>query len=205
MCSFILLPILVYLLSYLPFQKLQPDQPLWKLAVDNGVDMLNYHKGEMTWHPYQSPWYSWLITWRPLLDAFCKVGDGKVSSIATFGNPFLFLLGLLAVFYNIYLWRVKRDTKAAFLTVAYFAMLIPWTFVHRTVFIYQYFVCSILMMFSIGNGLISFGRKGKKELYLCVGVAGLLFVLFYPELSGLAVSEEWIDRVLEWMPFWDFA
>ena len=58
--------------------------------------MLDYHKNVTEGHPYASPWYSWLIDWKPLLDSREYLQENRVSFIATFGNPVLYDTGLLA-------------------------------------------------------------------------------------------------------------
>jgi dolichyl-phosphate-mannose--protein O-mannosyl transferase len=37
-----------------------------------------------------------------------------------------------------------------------------------------------------------------------VAVAALLFVLFYPVLSGMVVDKEYVTDVLRWFPSWVF-
>ena len=36
-------------------------------------------------------------------------------------------------------------------------------------------------------------------------VSVILFVMFYPVLSGTAVSADYVNRVLEWLRTWQFA
>ena len=81
---------------------------------------------------------------RPLLDAYTTLPDGKISVVATFGNPLIWWAGIPAFFFNLYQWQVKKDERTGYLCICYLTMLVPWLFIHRTVFIYQYFVCSIV-------------------------------------------------------------
>ena len=153
--------------------------------------MLSYHSGIRDSHPYESPWYSWIIDQKSLLDAITVMDDGKISSLATFGNPLVFIAGFAAFVYNVYLWKVKEDKPAQFLSIAYLSMLMPWLFIHRTVFIYQYFGCVIIMVMLICNSLIQMKRRIKTTETIMVIASVLLFVMFFPEISGITVDREY--------------
>ncbi|MGN0347132.1 MAG: phospholipid carrier-dependent glycosyltransferase, partial [Lachnospiraceae bacterium] len=142
--AFLLIPFIFYVLSFYPFWKMNPDKNIFVLVYEMSVNMYQYHKGITETHPYMSYWYEWLWNKQPLLDAITVFDDGKVSSVATFGNPLVWFVGSVAVVVNAILWRCKKDRNAGFFCIAYLSMLIPWLLVYRTVFIYQYF-CSVLM------------------------------------------------------------
>ena len=37
------------------------------------------------------------------------------------------------------------------------------------------------------------------------GMSIVLFVLFYPGLSGMAVNIDFVNQILEWLPTWSLA
>lgn len=202
--SFIIIPLSFYCLSYIEFVQSYPDKNIIQHAIENAQSMLSYHSGIRDSHPYESPWYSWIIDQKSLLDAITVMDDGKISSLATFGNPLVFIAGFAAFVYNVYLWKVKEDKPAQFLSIAYLSMLMPWLFIHRTVFIYQYFGCVIIMVMLICNSLIQMKRRIKTTETIMVIASVLLFVMFFPEISGITVDREYTDKVLEWLPTWVF-
>ena len=202
---FILLPFAIYTLSYIPFVRVYPDQNLLQHVLSNGELMLSYHKATIFEHPYASPWYSWLFDWKPLLDSREYLAGDKVSVIATFGNPVLYFAGLLA--YGRELWRTfcHREKSAAVLVLYYTVMLLPWVFIRRTVFIYQYYVCSVVLVLLLCHSISK--KKGRHEKIAYWGLlAGsvLLFLLFYPVISGLVVPAAYIRQVIPWLPNWRF-
>ena len=201
---FIVLPLMVYVLSYIPFTKVYTDKGLIQTAIENGKQMLSYHSVTVFEHPYSSEWYEWLWDKRPLLDAYSTLGQGRISVVATFLNPLLCWGGLIAVFYQLYLWKTHRSNNAVFLTIAYASVMMPWMFIHRTVFIYQYFLGSILLVLMIAN---SFSHSAKGRRYMAVtGIISVgLFILFYPVLSGTPVNIQFVNRILEWLPTWSLA
>ncbi|MGJ3253392.1 MAG: phospholipid carrier-dependent glycosyltransferase [Elainellaceae cyanobacterium] len=58
------IPMLSYLLSWIPFMRLDPSISFW----DWQGEIIRYHSdvGGMEAHPYCSPWYSWPVMWRPI-------------------------------------------------------------------------------------------------------------------------------------------
>lgn len=168
--------------------------------------MFSYHKDTVFEHPYSSEWYEWIFSRKSLLDAISTNEDGWVSSIATVAGPVVCWGGIPALLYQIYLWALKKDLCAKYLVMAYAAELVPWMFIHRTVFIYHYMPCLNILALMIPYSV--YRMKLKRENRWIVGIsilAVVLFVLFYPELSGLHVPREYVDGVLEWLPGWRFV
>ena len=213
--SFIMIPLLIYCLSFWPYLKLEEGKNLIQIAWEQSNNMFHYHKGITETHPYMSEWYEWLWDKRPLLDAFEGLAGREVytiSSVATFGNPLVWLIGSVAFLYNVYLWRVKKDRTAELLVIAYLSMLLPWLLVHRTVFIYQYFGCVLVMPALIANamrildiGTVKCQRRLRWAGILLTVMAGLLFIVFFSEISGKECTSAYANDVLEWLPSWVFA
>lgn len=201
--SFIIIPAAVYCLSYIQFSQAYPDKSCIEHAVSNSAHMLSYHSGLNASHPYESEWYEWLVDRRPVLDAFTIVSDGASSTVSTFGNPLILLCGLAALLHNLWLWRGKGSARSGFLVIAYLSMLMPWLFIHRTVFIYQYFICIIIMILMICESL---GHMKRPKLTGGVMMVAslILFVMFFPVISGIAADREYVSNVLEWLPTWVF-
>lgn len=68
-CFFIVIPVIIYCLSYIPYglalgykmPGMLTDGNYYKLIWDNQVYMLTYHNGVNQTHPYSSRWYQWLL------------------------------------------------------------------------------------------------------------------------------------------------
>ena len=201
---FCLLPFTIYTLSYLPFAEIYQDKGLLQNMIENTKLMFTYHKDCVFEHPYSSMWYEWLWDKQPLLDSYTVLDEKNISVVATFGNPLILWGGLVALIHQFYLWRIKKCRDAGYLIVAYAAMMMPWFFVHRTVFIYHYFPGIVILILMIANSL-SHIRKGRKcRIIFSMGTV-ILFVMFYPVLSGKEVSIDYVNQVLEWMVTWKLA
>lgn len=204
--SFIIIPVCIYVLSYIPFARVYTDKNIIMHAIDNSKLMLSYHKSTVFEHPYSSEWYEWIWDRKSLLDALTVNNDGSVSSVATFAGPLVCWGGLIALVYQIYLWSIRKDNSAKFIVMAYASALVPWMFIHRTVFIYHYLPClnilSLMIVYSI------YKIKSKREncyITIIAVTAFVLFAAFYPVLSGMKVPREYLNIVLEWLPGWRFV
>lgn len=201
---FIVIPATVYLLSYIPFTRVYTDKNLLQTAISNSQLMLSYHSSAVLPHPYKSEWYEWLIDRRPLLDSFALLGDGKVSTVATFLNPFTCFAGLASLLHQFYLMRKKKDRIALYLVIAYCSVMIPWLMIYRTVFIYQYFLGGLLLPMMITNSLLH-TKKPSKYMIISGAISAALFAMFYPVLTGTPVGTGYVDQLLEWFETWNFV
>lgn len=200
--SFIIIPAAVYSLSYIQFSEVYTDKSFIEHAVSNSAAMLSFHSGAKAPHPYSSEWYEWLIDRQPLLDSCRFDADGRISTVATLGNMLILPVGLAAFLHNFYLWRVKKSKTSRVLVIAFLSMLMPWLFIHRTVFIYQYFVCITLFCPMICASLMRMKKPMRiGSVLLCASLA--LFVMFFPVISGTVVDRGYVHW-LEWLPTWVF-
>lgn len=201
---FIVIPFGIYTLSYLPFVKAYPDKGLFGHMIANAALMLSYHSSCVFDHPYSSEWYQWLYGSKPLADSRVYFADGTVSVVMTFLNPLLAVGGLIALLHQFYLWKRKHCRRALFLIIAYASMLLPWLFVHRTVFVYQYFISSLILVLMIGNS-VSVSRHRKRNILVLSGISIALYVLYYPVLTGQSIRVDFVNQVLEVLADWNIA
>ncbi len=204
--AYLCIPAVIYVASYLSYGNGLGNGNVFQTMWDNQFFMLHYHEKTIFDHPYSSEWYEWAWIKRPLLDAYTTLKSGKISVVSTFGNPVIWWAAIPALFYNLYLWQIGRDKASGYLCISYFAMLFPWLFIHRTVFIYQYFACSIIQILMLGN-CRRFVRNEKQKrnmglviFYLAAVIA--VFLLFYPVLSGYPVKKVFAEQWLEWLESW---
>ena len=201
---FIGIPLTVYTLSYIPFVRAYPYRNLIQHVIENGKLMFFYHKDCVFEHPYSSNWYQWLMDIKPLADSRTYYDNGTVSVVMTFLNPVLCFGGVAALIWQFCLWRTKHSQKALFLLVSYFSMLLPWVLVHRTLFIYQYFISAMLFPLMLAN-TVRYGKHPKRERLLLMIAAVVFYILYYPVITGYPVKVEWVNQVLEIFEQWNIA
>lgn len=212
MVFFVAVPAFIYALSYIPYLR-APGMEGIKSIIENQTSMLSYHSNLTDTHPFSSLWYQWPLDVRPIWYYSGHNLAGKAESIASFGNPFVWWMGILAFVYCIYK-IFKKSYSALFLVVAFLAQYLPWVGVTRVVFIYHYFPSVPFIILMTGYGIKNlFARYPictpfyKSKALWAVAVYCLVcivaFAAFYPVLSGMAVSDSYIAS-LRWYESWTF-
>ena len=197
--SYLLLPILIYLVSYLPFfAQGRNFGNFWHLQ----QQMYWYHTRLEATHPYQSPWYTWPINLRPVY-YFLENYDNHVAKIYALGNPAFFWGGLIALWFAIVLIFQKLDFRLLFLIVAYLAFFLPWAVSPRIMFLYHYLPSIPFLTLLLGFLLSKLwqNRLGKISTICFLLLAISLFIFFYPHVSAWPVTLGW-DEKYYWLGSW---
>ena len=205
--AFIIIPVIIYGLSYIPYLSTESGDGI-KSIIQNQTDAFVYHSKTVldSSHPFSSRWFTWPIMVRPIWYYSGRVTDQIKEGISSFGNPAVWWVSIPLVIYNIYLAISKKDRKSIYLLVGYFACLLPWMPVERTTYIYHYFPCVPFATLMIGHSFRRLYDKNpsqEKKLFISLSVvAVLLFVLFYPVLSGQPISVDFVEKYLQWFSSW---
>ena len=208
---FVVLPALIYLLSYLPFRDYS-GRGLLARALYNQSTMYGYHSNLDATHAFSSPWYEWPVMMRPIW-YYSRIVTGAAEQgglregISAFGNPAVWWVGIPAFLYTLWLWGKKKDRSAAFLAVGYLAQYLPWFFVTRITFIYHYFPSVVFVVLMNVYGLFQWRSRLPRRVFLPLvlaygGAAAALFLLFYPVLSGQPVEASFVAQYLRWFRSW---
>ena len=89
--------------------------------------------------------------------------------------------------------------------ILYATQLIPWMLVTRCTFLYHYFPSSMFCLAAIAL-VLSHIRREQLARRIGVGLCAVslvLFVWYYPALSGLPIPTWWAEA-LEFMPSFGF-
>lgn len=211
---FIIIPCIIYYLSYIPYGLTAGlhgplgvfSKKYLQIVIDNQSFMFRYHAGVTATHPYSSKWYQWILNIRPILYYLEYFDNGRKSTIGAFLNPVLCWGGLYSLFIILYTMIVRRDSKAVFIFTAYAAQIVPWIFVKRITFEYHYFAASVFLVFAMTYvyNIIRLSRKDNYSLVCIPALSTGMFVLFYPVLSGSAVSISFASEFIAWLKTWPF-
>ena len=198
---YVLLPLGIYLASYLPYRWRDPDFGLekwWQCQ----LSMYSYHSQLKATHPFESRWYSWIFGLRPVWYYRNDALTGEVrASIAGLAGPVICLGGLVCLLWIF--WRAvsgRGSRQGAAVLVLYAAQMLPWMLVTRCTFQYHYFPG---LMFCLAGLVLVLARipneRTAKRIaaVLCV-VSLILFVWYYPALAGVPVPRLWWQSLEIW-------
>jgi len=224
---FILIPLSIYMLSYIPFvNAMNPGVGVseWVRTVwDNQVLMFTYHAWLVAEHPFSSPWWQWPLNLRPIWLYLNVISDTVRQGISSFGNPAVWWFGIIAtavacfvlfrsLFYRIFgmpprtsVDRMAERTAAqpivAFLLIAYAVQFLPWAFITRLTWIYHYFPSVPFVVLIITWFFKRYVHRTWITYAYCILVF-VLFVLFYPVLAGHPMNVNFVHTFLRWLPGW---
>lgn len=209
---FIAVPVIIYFCAYIPYM-MTPSGNGLKTIFENAESMYTYHAKTVlgSEHPYSSRWYQWPVMYRPIWFYSGKISSELKEGISSFGNPAVWWIGIPAFIYLIYHTAVHRDRKSAFLAVAYLAQYLPWVPISRLTFIYHYFPCVPFVTLMIGYCIYTIYNDAQtvpaKKRVICgscayAAIAVILFIMFYPVLSGAPCSVKYADTFLKWFDSW---
>ena len=192
---FVVIPLAVYLLSYIPYMAYNTRIRSLKDYLDAvwraQEGMLNYHStpGLGMDHPFYSPWWEWPIIGKPMYYAteqYIMPGTELHHSIFCFGNPLIWWGSLAAILilagkwiqekhYRIegteQNWHLKSLTwnnQYAFVFIGLLAQYLPWVLVPRGTYIYHYFA-SIPFLILISVLCVPSGTDKKNRAGYWIG------------------------------------
>ena len=201
---FVIIPGIIYALSYIPFFNVPGGENDLGLILRNQSGMFRYHSRDVlnATHPFSSFWWEWPLIRRPLETYLgSDLPAGMSSSMTIIGNPAIWWVGIAAVVAAVILAIKKRDRKmiAVFTAIAF--QYLPWVGVSRIVFIYHFFSTVPFMILSIVyviKALLEKYPEMKTLVYTYLVLVFVLFVMFYPVLSGLEAPRWYVEVFLLW-------
>ena len=213
---FVLIPCLIYGLSYIPY--LSPTGPVTlKRIIRAQEGMLRYHStpGLGMDHPFQSPWWQWPFILKPMWFAQDNYEPaGYASTILCFGNPWVFYIGAVAMAATLLCWifRYVRlcngklclrqgdgDLTATILSIGFLAQYLPWVLVPRSMYIYHYFasVPFVIMATAVLIEKLTQRKPALRRVVMAIYLLGavVFFVMFFPYASGYLTNTAWLDAM----------
>ncbi len=208
---FILLPLSIYLLVYIPYSLVGHTDNLLRFVYDTQVAIFdfNLHGLSFATHPYASNWWSWPLDKMPLSIYYWGNDAGLSSSVALLGNPAVYWLTWITTIMLGYLWATRQaDFRAGFLFLAICAQYLPYALIARISFIYYFYSVTPFLILGISY-FIYLAYRTEKPVYKYVVYAYLLvnivlFALFFSSLAGLEVPRSYTLHWLRWMAGWNF-
>jgi dolichyl-phosphate-mannose--protein O-mannosyl transferase len=191
---FLVLPIVVYLLTYVPMFLTGHGLDIWW---GMQKQMWWYHTGLEATHPYTSPWWEWPLLVRPIYLYTSDEIGGWVSRIYAMGNPFIFWFGLSSVVLSFVYALIEKNKNLGLVVFSYLIFFVPWAASPRIMFLYHYLPSLPFLSIAIGYVL----RRNPKMMYWILLIALVLFVYFYPHWAGLRVPLG-LDKSYYWVGSW---
>lgn len=209
--AFIVLPVTLYFATFIPYTQVTDGTAYtFKDILSLQGSIYKYHSSDVvgSTHSFQSAWYTWPVTARPLwMYNSADNIDGTRGTIATMGNPAVWWVGIACVIIALAIALKKKDRRMLPVFIAILALYLPWMLVERCTFIYHYFPILPFVMLCIAYVVVYVKNNvphGKLAIGIYFGIVALLFVMFFPMLTGIRVNASYINNFLRWFPSWYF-
>jgi len=215
---FVIIPVFVYYLTYIPYGLARgmriADGMLWStnffnLVWSNQVIMFSYHSQLVAEHPFSSVWWQWILNTHPILYVNGVVDTGR-ATFGAFGNPVVWWGGFLAMVIMGIRVFTHRDGKALFILIGFLSQLLPWVAVTRILFAYHYFPSTLFLVLALAHTFNTIAERwkekklGKFMVYGYTTMAGTVFAVFFPVLSGVYLPVLYYRFFIKWFNTWPF-
>lgn len=210
--AFLVLPLALYLLSYLPWMMQGGGHTLTDVA-HKQAEIWRYHATLNATHPYFSKWTTWPWLVRPTWYYFHQEGDqstGTVYGIIALGNPALWWVSVPVTVWALWSGALARDPRRLFAGLGFCALYLPWGISPRTLNYSHYLFEAIPYACLSLGALLDRGWDGWSAP-LCRGYVAVvlaLFLFFLPFLVALPVPAALFYqpvaglRLWTWFPTW---
>ena len=203
---FVIIPILMYTGIYLLFPNNQVTYTNnFKDLINQTVEMFKYHSRLQADHPFSSRWYTWPISYKPVWYYTQDFSNNLRGTIAGIGNIIIWWTGIIATIYLLYK-VIKHKNKDSFvLMITILSLWLPYIFIGRVMFLYHYFPVLPFIILAITNLFKDITTYLKTHIIsiIYLVMAGLFFMLYYPIVSGMPVSNQYIES-LKLLSSWYF-
>jgi dolichyl-phosphate-mannose-protein mannosyltransferase len=168
---FLLLPALVYLLTFVPLYGWSiPDlvEAQRRIFSDNTTTAI-------AGHTYMSAWPSWPFLVRPVWYLFDRIGDDRIAAVVLLGNPLVLWPALPALVVCLRDWIVTRRWDAFLILSFYFGPYLAWAMLPRTLgFLYYYLPAAT----AASLALVYVARRGNSPGWLLWAFVTIAFAGF---------------------------
>ncbi|MBS1907597.1 MAG: phospholipid carrier-dependent glycosyltransferase [Actinobacteria bacterium] len=187
-------------------------------------DILAFHVGLTSSHPYASPAWQWPLLIRPTAfwvggqDAPCFGTDHCIGTITSIPNPLIWYLGVAAAVYLLVRFvrglvlRAPMPWSYAIPLVGLAATYLPWlAFPERTIFQFYTVVMAPFLILALVLALRDIAgprsaprhrrQSGQRTVAVIVVLIVLLSAFYYPLWIGLPVPW-WFWQAHNWMITW---
>lgn len=203
---FIIIPVIIYILCYVLFPNVYGYTDNSILGIINQIkNMYDYHSKLTATHDFSSSWYSWPVMTKPVWYYVGYYGGNVKSTIVGIGNPAIWWCGIIAFIYLLINCVCTRKKENLFILVFILCTYLPYALIGRVMFMYHFFPTLPFMMLAIVSLVKWITEKMKNNSFYIfyIALVILLFIIFYPVVSGMVTTSDYIDS-LKWLSSWIF-
>ncbi len=208
--SWLLLPLITYYLTFLPFLFISPEEnestySLTDILFAFQENMWNRQISLSAFHSFLSGWAEWPLMLRPIWYYFKMDPDRRwFQGVVFLGNPFVLWGGILALLYTGWDFFRTRSFSAFWILFSYGLFYFSWIVIPRKItFFYYYYPAALVFSFAWAYLLFRISPK-KISLWVHSFILTLtlgFFIHFFPLLGAIATPHAELEGWL-WLEGW---
>lgn len=207
--SIIIVPCLIYTISFVPYSFITNQSSLFNLVINAQKFMIWFHStgiNELHSMLQGSKWWSWPLNMQPMNIYSLLTNSNQVITINLMGNPLIWWLGIPAVGLTTVYAIKQQKLNYIFIILIILAQLLPFAFISRISYIYYFYSITPFWILAIAASIQILLKSSTTKInilvYLYLTAVFGLFVLFYPVLAGVKIDSNYILKYLSWYPSW---
>ncbi len=183
--SLLVIPIVVYVVSYLPWAAVENHQILagfpsghtGQTLVDLTKAMYGYHNGLVAAHPADSPWWAWLFDLKPVWFYQGGFAGGTSGAIYDAGNLVLWWMGVPAMLFVAVMAFRRRSPALALIAVGFACQWISWARIDRAAFQYHYYTSLPFVLMALAYFMAELWHGASRHAWQLARLAGAIAVV----------------------------
>lgn len=183
--SLIVVPLVVYVISYLPWAFIESHQIVagWppghsgQTLLDLTAAMYRYHNDLTAAHAASSPWWAWPLDLKPVWFYQGSFAGDTAASIYDAGNVVIWWLGIPAMaFLALQAFR-RRSLALALVLVGFLAQWVSWARIDRAAFQYHYYTSIPFVVLGVAYLVGELWHGASRRTWLFARLAAALALL----------------------------
>jgi hypothetical protein len=178
------LPLAVYVVSYLPWAMIDDHQIVtgWpaghggQTLLDLTGQMYRYHNDLTAAHPASSPWWAWPLNLKPVWFYQEGLAGGTSASVYDAGNLVIWWLGVPAMAFVAAMAFRRRSLALALIAIGFAAQWIPWARIDRAAFQYHYYTALPFVVLALAYFVAELWNGASRRTWLLARIAGALAI-----------------------------
>jgi hypothetical protein len=191
--SLLVIPLVVYVISYLPWVALGnqlvdgwPAGNTGQTLAELTRSMYDYHDRLRATHAASSPWWAWPFDLKPVWFFQGGYAGGTTGAIYDGGNLATWWLGVAAAAFAAWEAFRRRSLALAFLVIMAAVMWLPWARIDRATFQYHFYAALPFVLLATAYFVAEAWHGPSRRTWLLMRVAGAVAILA-PAILWLAL------------------
>lgn len=182
--SLVLIPVAVYVVSYLPWVALGnrltetwPPGNTGQTLLDLTRSMYDYHNNLRATHAAASPWWAWPFDLKPVWFYQGGFASGTAAAIYDAGNIVLWWLSVPAMAFGAWQAYRRRSLALALVAIAFAWQWVSWARIDRATFQYHYYTSLPFVLIALAYFLAELWHGASARTWLLARAAAAVAIL----------------------------